>query len=47
VAVALCLFPLLTGIATGAAGFRLISSGTYSRAVLAITLLSGLVLLVH
>ena len=46
-ATALCLFPLLTGIVTGAAGFRLVSNGTYSRAVLTITLLSGVALLVH
>jgi uncharacterized protein len=37
--------PLLIGIAAGTAAFRIMSSGTYSRAVLTITLLSGLMLL--
>jgi uncharacterized membrane protein YfcA len=44
-AVAAYIVPMVAGVAVGAAGFRLVSSGTYSRAVLAITLLSGLTLL--
>jgi uncharacterized protein len=46
-AIGLNLVPLLAGIAVGTAGFRLMPSGTYSRAVLVITLLSGLMLLVR
>jgi hypothetical protein len=38
---------LLAGIAVGAAGFGFMSSGMYTRMVLAITLLSGLTLLIH
>jgi uncharacterized membrane protein YfcA len=44
-AIALYSVPLLAGIAVGAAGFRMVSSGAYTRAVLAITFLSGLMLL--
>ena len=44
-AVAVFVVPLVVGVAVGAAGFRIVSSGVYSRAVLAVTLLSGLMLL--
>jgi hypothetical protein len=44
-AIALYFVPLLAGIAVGAAGFRVVSSRTYTRTVLAITFLSGLTLL--
>jgi uncharacterized protein len=44
-AVAIYIFPLIAGVAVGAAGFRIVSSGMYSRAILAITLVSGLMLL--
>jgi uncharacterized membrane protein YfcA len=44
-AIAVYVVPLIAGVAIGAAGFRLVSSGMYSRAILAITLLSGLALL--
>src|SRR5580692_7144296 len=40
-AVAVYIVPLIAGVAVGAAGFRIVSSGMYSRSVLAITLLSG------
>jgi predicted Co/Zn/Cd cation transporter (cation efflux family) len=43
-AIAVYVVPLIAGVAIGAAGFRLVSSGMYSRAILAITLLSGLAL---
>jgi hypothetical protein len=46
-AIAVFIVPLVMGVAVGAAGFRLVSSGMYSRAVLGITLLSGLALLVR
>jgi uncharacterized protein len=46
-AIALYFIPLLAGIAVGAAGFGIMSSGVYTRTILAITLLSGLTLLVH
>jgi uncharacterized membrane protein YfcA len=46
-AVAVYIVPLIAGVAVGAAGFRIVSSGMYSRSVLAITLLSGLMLLVR
>jgi uncharacterized protein len=44
-AIALYFVPLLAGIAVGAAGFRIVSSGMYTRSVFAITFLSGLTLL--
>jgi uncharacterized protein len=44
-ALAIYIVPLVCGVAIGAAGFRVVSSGMYSRAVLAMTLLSGLMLL--
>jgi hypothetical protein len=46
-AIALYFVPLLAGLAVGAAGFRIVSSGMYTRSVLAITFLSGLTLLFH
>ena len=46
-ATALYFVPLLAGIAVGTAGFRIVSSDMYTRTVLAITLLSGLTLLIH
>jgi uncharacterized protein len=44
-AVAVYIVPLVAGVAVGVVGFRIVSSGVYSRAVLAVTLLSGLMLL--
>ena len=43
--VAVYIVPLVAGVAVGAVGFQIVSNGMYSRAVLAITLLSGLMLL--
>jgi len=44
-AVAVYIGPLVAGVSVGAVGFRIVSNRIYSRGVLAITLLSGLMLL--